>query len=94
MAGFPIFGLGFAAGVESVVASGARNAAGLGLAEAAGITFALLLSGLAGDGATDGFDWLRASGYMRRTRAAASTRDFIDLESLLESSLTRSRGHR
>ena len=93
MAGFPVLGLGFAAAVESVV-SGARRAAGLGLADAVGIRLASVLSVLAGVGATDGFDWLRAGGYIRSTRTAASTRDFIGLESLLESSQTRSRGHK
>ena len=93
MAGFPVVGLGFAAGVESVVASGARGAAGLGLAEALGIALASILSVLAGVGVTDGFDWLRARGCVRSTRAAASTRGFIGLESLLGSSQIRSRGH-
>ena len=96
MPDFPGFALGFAAavglvlgfadGIESVVVSGARKASGLGVADAvavAGVALELVLEGVDDVVGVDDFDWPRARGERRKIRAAASTRGFIVLESLL-----------
>jgi len=80
-ADFPEFALGFAAGFESIVVSGARKDSGLGVAEGVGAASALSLLDVVGG--VDDFDWPRAGGEKMKTRAAASTRGFIVLESLL-----------
>ena len=81
MPDFLVLAVGFADEVESVVVSGARKASGLGLAE--GTAVASLFSLLDVVDCVDEFDWPRANGERRRTRAAASTRGFIVLQSLL-----------
>ena len=78
MADFPVLALGFAAADESLAA--AREAAGLGVARAVASDFSLL----DGVGVVDGVDWLCARGESNMTRAAARTRRFMILQSLLD----------
>jgi hypothetical protein len=92
MPDFPVFALGFADDVELVVVSGARKASGLGVAEAVAVAVASLLSVPDVVDCVDDFDWPRARGERRKTRAAASTRGFIVLESLLGLSQNDSSG--
>lgn len=77
--GLPV--LGFASEVDLVVVSGASEVWGLGVAEAGAADWLLSLADVV-DCVAD-VDWARDKGEKEKTKAAASTRGFIVLESLL-----------
>lgn len=75
--------LAFVDDLEFESASGPGDVSGLGLAAAGALAAASVLSLLDVVDCVDDFDWERTNGEKKKTNAAASTRDFIILESLL-----------
>jgi hypothetical protein len=80
--GFPVFG--FADDVEFEVVSGVGEVSGLGVAEAVAAGSLLSLDEVVD--CVDDLDWAKPGDESKKTNAAANTRRFIALQSILGSS--------
>jgi hypothetical protein len=79
MPGFPV--LGFADDVEFEVVSGGGEVSGFGVAEAVAASSLLSLDEVVD--CVDDLDWAQPGSESKRTKAAANTRRFIALQSIL-----------